>query len=277
MAFRLSPEGHRIMAACTASGSADLWRLEVQRGVVSRLTSRSKENSYPVWSPDGRTIVYRSGHPWNLFYRESNGAGYEQPLTQSSNTQDPLDWSLDGRLILYQEITTDGGMDLWVLPVTPGREPMSAERPRPYVRTRFNESWGRFSPEAPPRWVAYQSDETGRSEVYIQAFPEPRGKVQISTQGGQYPQWGAGGRELYYVSPDNKLMVVSLIVKADSIEPAVPRELFPLPVVELGWSPYDAPPDGQRFLVRATPAPAGKPLTVIVNWPALLKKGVAGQ
>ena len=112
---------------------------------------------------------------------------------------------------------------------------------------------------------------------YIQAFPEPRGKFQISTGGGQYPQWGAGGRELFYVSPDNKLMVVNLKLRADSVEPSAPRELFPLPVVDMGLPPYDTTSDGQRFLVRATPGQAGQPLTVIVNWPTLLKKGAAAE
>ncbi len=120
--------------------------------------------------------------------------------------------------------------------------------------------------------MAYQSDETGRWEIYIQAFPEPRGAKRISTDGGQYPQWGADARELFYVSPDNKLMTVSLRIGADGVEPSAPRELFPLSAaVEVGWSPYDATADGQRFLVRATPEQAAQPLTVIVNWPALLK------
>ncbi len=157
----------------------------------------------------------------------------------------------------------------------PDGKPAPDARPRPYLRTPFNELWGRFSPESPPRWVAYQSDITGRYEVYIQAFPEPRGRVQVSTGGGQYPQWGAGGRELFYVSPDNKLMVASLKMGANSVEPSAPRALFTLPATEIGWSPYDATADGQRFLVRATPVQAGEPLTVIVNWPALLKQATA--
>jgi hypothetical protein len=125
--------------------------------------------------------------------------------------------------------------------------------------------------------VAYQSDESGRNEVYIDAFPDPRGKVRVSTGGGVLPQWGAGGRELFYVSPDNKLMVVNLKMGADTVEPSAPRELFPLPVVETGLSPYDTTPDGQRFLVRATQGQAAQPLTVIVNWPALLKREAPAQ
>ncbi len=110
----------------------------------------------------------------------------------------------------------------------------------------------------------------------IQAFPEPGGKFQISTGGGRYPQWGADARELFYVSPERKLMVVSLKMGANSVEPSAPRELFPLPITDIGLSPYDATPDGQRFLVRASPAQM-QPLTVIVNWPALMKKEAGAQ
>ena len=130
---------------------------------------------------------------------------------------------------------------------------------------------GRFSPETPPRWVAYQSDETGQVEIYLQTFPEPRGPIRISTAGGRYPEWSPDGQELLYVAPDNKLMAVSLKRTADSIEPSPPRELFQLPVIEMGWPPYDVAPDG-RLLVRAALGQAGQPLTVILNWPGLIRK-----
>lgn len=143
--------------------------------------------------------------------------------------------------------------------------------PRAYLGTSSNESYGRFSPAVPPRWLAYQSDDTGRWEVYIQAFPEARGATRISTDGGQYPQWGAGGRELFYVSAANRLMMVTLKLGADTVEPSTPREMFPLSATERGWSPYDTE-DGQRFLVRATPIQGVQALDLIVNWPALLTK-----
>src|SRR5262249_37739201 len=129
--------------------------------------------------------------------------------------------------------------------------------------------------EPSPRWVAYQSDATGRYEVYISSFPEPRHNVPISTAGGKYPEWGVGGRELFYVAPDNKLMVVDLTIMADEVRRSTPRARFTLALIENGWSPYDTT-DGQRFLGRALPQQA-PPLTVIVNWPALLKKGATGQ
>ncbi len=280
ISFRLSPDSRRAVASRDAPGGTDLWLLEVQRGISSRFTFHPGTNYYPVWSPDGGTILYGStgAQPGaqNLFRKESSGAGNELRLSQSPNVQDPDDWSGDGRWALYHEVAPDTGFDLWVLPMT--AEGKSAGQAKSYLRTPFNESWGRFSPEPSPRWVAYQSDETGQWEVYIRSFPEPRGKFQISTGGGQYPQWDPGGRELFYVSLDHKLMAASLKLGTDSVEPSSPRELFPLPIVDNGFSPYDTAPDGQRFLVRAVPQQqAAKPLTVIVNWPALLKKGVEAK
>jgi Tol biopolymer transport system component len=270
--FRLSPDGRRVAAPRDRPGSTDFWMLDVERGVAGLFTSNSGQS--PIWSPDGRTVVFSSPSPWNLFRKDSSGAGNEQRLSQSPNNQLATDWSRDGRSVLYWEIAPDTGRDLWVLPMTPEGGVAADAKPQPYLRTPYGEWAGRFSPEHRPRWVAYQSDESGRYEVYIDAFPQPRGKTRISTGGGTYPQWGAGGRELFYVSADFKLMAVDLKLTTDSVKPSAPRELFRLPVVDDGYSPYDAPPDGQRFLVRATPERgAAQPLTVIVNWPALLKEG----
>jgi hypothetical protein len=182
-----------------------------------------------------------------------------------------LDWSRDGRFILYDEETVPGDLrSLWTLPVAPGDA-----KPRPYLRTTFNEDMGQFSPDT--RWVAFQSDESGRYEVYIATFPEPRGKVRISTGGGVMPEWGAGGRELFYISPDSMLMSVSLKPGTGSLEPSAPHALFPLLVIDTDVSPYDAARDGQRFLVLETAEHAAQPLTVIVNWPALLNRAAKSQ
>jgi hypothetical protein len=273
--FRLSPDGHRAAVARGGPGGNDLWLLELDRVVASRFTSNTGATS-PVWSPDGRTIVYRSGKSPNIFRKESSGAESEQRITTSPYAQFATDWSRDGRFLLYHELAPATGQDLWILPVTPEGRPAPGTEPRPYLRTPFRESWGRFSPQANPRWVAYQSDESGRYEVYVQAFPEPRGSTRISTGGGQYPEWGPDGRELFYVSPDSKLMAVSLKLGANSVEPAVPHELFFLSAAGANYSPYEVAPDGQHFLVRAGPQHE-QPLTVIVNWPALLKKGGTAQ
>jgi len=156
------------------------------------------------------------------------------------------------------------------LPLTPDGRAASSGQAKRYGSGQFNKRDSRFSPDI--RWVAYESEESGEHEIYVDAFPEPHGKVQVSTKGGPRPAWGPSGRELFYVSPDSKLMAVNLKVGADSLEPSAPRELFQLPILEEGVYPYDAP-DGQRFLIPSTLQQAAQPLTVIVNWPALLKKG----
>jgi serine/threonine protein kinase len=266
--FRLSPDGRR--AAVTRR--SDLWLLDIDRGVSSRFASNNTGTTFTVWSPDSRRIVY---YTRNLFSRESSGAGSERQVAELPSAQAPSDWSRDGRVLLYLEVTPSTPRSLWTLPVSPDGTVAPGAHPKPYVRTPFNSFWGRFSPEANPRWVAYHSDESGRDEIYIQSFPEPRGAIRISTGGGQFPQWGPDGHELFFVSPDNKLMMVKLKLGADSVEPSAPAELFPLPANNVGFSPYEVAPDGRRFLVRAIPQQSAQPLTVIVNWPALLKKAVA--
>jgi Tol biopolymer transport system component/predicted Ser/Thr protein kinase len=273
--FRLSPDGRRAFATRDRPGGNDLWVVDLDRGPASRFTSASALNVYPVWSPDGRMIVFTTAAQ-RLFRKDSAGSIDEQRIIEGSNQQYALDWSRDGRFLIYQENAPDTQRDLWILPFTPQGKIPAGAKPSLYLQTKFNETNARFSPEPSPRWVAYQSDKTGRYEVYIQAFPEARGEVLVSTAGGQYPEWGPGGRELFYVAPDNKLMAVDLTITADRVLPSAPRTLFTLPIIDNGWSPYDTI-DGQRFLVRAVPQGASPPLTVIVNWPALLKKGTAGN
>jgi hypothetical protein len=137
-----------------------------------------------------------------------------------------------------------------------------------------NESWGRFSPEPVPHWVAYQSDESGQNEVYVDSFPNRRRAVRISTGGGTYPQWGSirGDRgELFYVSADSHLMAAELSLKDGQVDVVGTKELFVLAPGEIlaGYSPYDTAHDGQRFLIR-TPVDAVRSLTVLENWPARL-------
>ena len=152
---------------------------------------------------------------------------------------------------------------------------LAVSKPRLYLGTPAEENWARFSPEPSPHWVAYQSEESGRVEVYIRAFPEPGRAFRISPRGGSYPMWGPDGRELYYESLDSKLVAVSLKLGADSVEHSAPRELFALPP-STGSPPYDIAPDGKRFLVRVE-AQSNPGLTMVTNWPALIKKGRAAR
>jgi eukaryotic-like serine/threonine-protein kinase len=272
--FRLSPDGRNVVATRSrATGGSDLWSLNVDRGLGTRFTSRPGISIFPVWSPDGRNIVFGSGTPRNLYRKQSLGDGEDERLTESRNTQVATDWSRDARFVSYWEIAPDTGYDLWVLPVTP--EGKRAGDARPWLRTPFNERYGRFSPDG--RWLAYVSDESGRYEIYIDSFPNRRGKTRISTGGGNFPEWAPDGGHLFYISPDNKMMDATLKPGVDSVGASAPRELFALSAVDSGQPPYEVAPDGKRFLVLATPRNSVQPLTVIVNWPALLKKAAAAQ
>jgi Tol biopolymer transport system component len=277
-AFRLSPEGRRIVAARATRGGSGLWLLDVERGVPIPFTDAGREShNYPIWSPDGRTIAFLSNTArGDLSFRDAAVAGSEQALLEFPARRFPNDWSLDGRFILYTEVATATGLDIWMLPMTGEGKPAVDVWGRPYLRTPFSEAYGRFAPEKNPRWIAYQSDESGRYEVYVDTFPERRRKTPISSGGGRYAAWGPSGSELYYVSPDFKLMAVTVKLGNDIAEPSAPRELFRLPIANFDFSPFEPAPDGKRFLVRATPQQAvPEPLILIVNWTALLKRGAA--
>jgi serine/threonine protein kinase len=269
--FRFSPDGSRIAASLAATNGASLWLAGMGRDPWVRFTFLPGSSSHPIWTPSGENILFQSQTPSNFFSKPVDATGEEVRITKSPNRQWPLDWSRDGRLILYYETRAETQRDLWTMPVDAGGKP-DPSYARPYLQSRFNEYMGRFYPEPNPRWIAYLSNESGREEVYIQGFPEPSGKKLISTDGGTYPEWSPDGRELYYISPDFKLMAVSLSIAGGTITPSRPAELFPLPLARATSNPYAIAPDGKRFLV---PIPAGKasaPLEVIINWPAMLSQ-----
>jgi hypothetical protein len=187
------------------------------------------------------------------------GGSGEQRLIKSSNLQYPNDWSRDGRFVLYTEVVPGTAADLWILPVTPDGKPAPDAKPRPYLRTQFSETYGRFSPQPEPQWVAYVSDESGRNEIYVDAFPEPRNRVRISTGGGTSPEWSPDSRELFYLTPDSKLMQVSLKRVADSIEPSSPGELFALPIAYDGLSPYGVAPEWPEISGPRHPGKTSRP------------------
>jgi len=170
----LSPDGRRV----AATRHREMWVLDIDRGNVNRFSFAPGLNLDPVWSPDGRTIVF-SADKNNLFRKDSTGAGTEERLTQSEDNQYATDWSRDGRRIMYYEIRSNSKRDLWVLPVMPDGRLAPGSKPTPYLRSpSFNVLYGRFSPEPNPRWVAYESDESGRYEIYIQPFPSREASIR---------------------------------------------------------------------------------------------------
>ena len=271
----LAPDSRRVAVQRTVQGNADSWVLD---GDVSRrLTFHPANDNAPVWSPDGSRLVFRSnrGGTFDLYEKPASGAGTEQLLLANAQIKLPLDWSADGRILLYQVLDPETGFDLWALPLVGDRNPF------PIVNTRFNERNGQFAPDG--RWIAYDSNETGRVEVYVQPFPGPGGKWQISTGGGTAPRWRHDGRELYYIRPDGTMMAVPVRASADgqALEPGAPAPLFRVPVVFGGSAAtggaakaqYAVAPDGQRFLINVTVEEAtAPPINVVLNWDAALKK-----
>ena len=202
-----------------------------------------------------------------LYAKPADSSANEQRIgPSSSESQTPWDWSRDGRYLLYVEISAATGQDLWVMPMT------GEQKPSVFLRTPYNEGTPQFSPDG--KWVAYTSDESGRNEVYVLSFPGAAGKVQISSGGGANTRWRGDGRELYYVSADEKLMAVSVKSAAGVFERETPRILFEtrgLQTFILG-PVYDAAPDGRHFLGIAADTDAAQPLTLLTNWQSALSQ-----
>ena len=266
----ISPDGNTVAVdrLDQQTSLADIWLYDLRRDTGTRFTFNSRSNDIPVWSPDGSHIAFRStlGAGASLYQKATSGMATEEALDKAEGSKTLLDWSQDGRYLIEGVTDPKTKMDIWVLPLFGDRKPF------PYLQTEFNESYGRLSPNG--QWLAYISDETKRAEIYVQTFPTPGGKWQISTNGGFYPVWGRDGKELFYMGADQKLMAVE-VMAGNKFQAGVPRPLFAMRRAILGggrgaW--FDVSKDG-RFLMpvpveNAVPAP----MTVVVNWTAELKK-----
>jgi len=261
----LSPDEKRVAIGRNdaQTGTSDIWLLDLARGIPSRFTFDPANDIYPVWSPDGSRIVSASNRDgaWNLYQKLSSGAGSEEAILKSSDSKIPNDWSLDGRFILYEQLSPNTQWDLWVLPLFGERQPF------PFLQTKFSEQSGVFAPDA--RWIAYQSDESGSYQVYVQSFPPSGDKWQISSEGGSRPRFRRDGKELFYLAANGKLMAVEVKTNASSFEFGVPKPLFEAHTT--GY--YAVTGDGQRFLLNPPIAEStGAPITVVLNWAAEVKR-----
>jgi eukaryotic-like serine/threonine-protein kinase len=257
----------------TPSGS-DIWLIDLERGAQIRFTTDPSGDRDPAWSPDATRLAFvstRNGLT-HLYQKSSNGAGAEESLLASRESKFAPDWSPDGRFILYGQLNATTNVDLFFLPLSGER------KPEPFLQTNFIEAQGRFSPDG--RWVAYISNETGQFEVYVQSFPSTGAKVAISTGGGSQPKWGADGRELYYYTPERKLMAVDVSGEGSTFKVGLARPLFEIRVggagVDRGFPGsgyYAAARDGKRFLIAGTAETAERQqIIVTLNWTADLKE-----
>jgi Tol biopolymer transport system component len=244
-----------------------VWTYDVARGLRTRFTFDPEDDLDERWSADGNRIAFASGRKGHLdlYAKAASGADAEQLLLADDLDKYPQSWSPDGRFLLYVSLGAKTGQDLWVLPLTG-----DVRKPFPFRNTQFSEGTGVFSPDG--RWIAYRSSETGRQEIYIAPFPGPGGKWQISAMGGSAPRWRRDGKELFYVGPGNTLMAAAVSVDGARVEVGTVKRLFQVRAVTPRYF-YDVSPDGQRFLVNTADEPAtSAPLTLVVNWPALMKK-----
>jgi hypothetical protein len=272
----LSPDAARAALHREDNPGGDVWILDLVRGSNSRFTfDTSQHSGDAVWSKDGQRIVFSkaNGTSWSIFEKEARGVGEERLLYEAKGWAVPWSVTADGTLLFSHG--ADGGADLWTLPLTGGAAPS------PYVRAPGNQGMAQVSPNG--RWVVYTSTEAGPLEVYVQSYPKPGARYQVSTGGGTQPRWRGDGREIFYRSPVlagiGTTLAVTVDTDGDALRFAIPEQLFTMPVgpsahIAPIYS-YDVTPDGKRFLITRLPGEGGTsgaqvPITVVVNWDAEL-------
>jgi Tol biopolymer transport system component len=276
--IRLSPDGRQIAVnVLNASGTeGDIWFYNEASGLSTRFTFDPAVEQALVWSPDGQQVIAGARRPSGpqVFRKSSNGNAEEERLNietalsgaivpvpgDGGPGRSPSDWSPDGRSLLFFAES-----QLWVLPLSPQQKP-SPWMPAPGT-FRIN---GQFDPTG--HWVAYQSNESGQTEVYVAAFPGPGVKRQVSTGGGTLPRWRRDGKELFYIAADDSIVAAAVTSTDATFDVKGVRPLFKTrrKLLQNGVGyPYDVSPDGTRFLINTTPeVTAQTPITVVLNWPA---------
>ncbi len=258
---------HRVSGVDEDFTNQDIWIYDMQRKFSSRFTSTPAAEMSPVWSPDGNKIVYSSSPDsvYNVYEKDLETSSKPKLMFRNNFTvKAPVDWSSDGKFILMGVLpSVTGKGDIWVLPAS------GDEKPYPYLNTEFNETPGGFSPDG--KKVLYASDETGRSEVYIQSFPVPSEKIVVSTGGGRWPDWSRNGREIYYLSSDDFLTAVSY-KPGSPPELGSPEKLFKLKGIRF-LNMYKEIDDGRRFIINTISSDYKMTsLLAVLNWKSMLEE-----
>ena len=261
----LAPNGRAVASDTTdpASQNTDIWTYDLETQSAKRLTFDPSIDSVPIWSPDGSRTVFASNRElkFDLYLKDTNGAQEEKPIPQDGPDRFPTDWSHDGKYVLY-----DRGADIWYVTIP---ELRTAQ----FLKASSSLKNGRFSPDG--KWVAYSSNESGRWEIYVTSFPEAHGKWQVSNAGGDQSKWRGDGKELFYLSPDSKIMAVPVKTGAN-FDAGTPTSLFQAnPREMLATSErfsYDVSQDGQKFLINTQMKTSMTPMSVVLNWTSKLNK-----
>jgi Tol biopolymer transport system component len=269
----LSPDGSQ--AAVDKNG--DIWVVEFARNSSSRLTSDPAIDRAPVWSPDGKRVLFESSRDGsgNLYIKDANGATPEELFYKSSEEKTPTSWSRDGRFLLYTSVGQKTGSDIWWMPA-PGSSSAGADaKPKPFLQTPFAEGQSQFSPDG--HWVVYMSTESGTNEVYVRSFPDAGNKVKVSVGGGYEPRWSTDGKEIFYRPIIGRRLMVVAATTSPTFKPESPKLLFEAALTGAGDANrtpnYFPTSDGKRFLAPMSPeAGVSEPITVLLNWQASLKK-----
>ena len=264
---RVALDGKKVAYYLDSTGY-DVWSYDMASGVKTPLTFGSgagQGNLYPVWSPDSHRIVfssYRNGK-YGLYWKSSDGSGSEELLLEGiDHIRFPTDWSPDGKIVTYIEGAL-GGWAIWMLPLEGERKPYL------FHKSQFAEREASFSPDG--KWVAYCSNESGEYRVYVVPFPNPGGKWQVSPAGGCGPRWRRDGKEIFYISLDNKMMASEVKTSGSSFAVGATRALFATRPYGV-FGRFDVSPDGQRFLISYEAGQPSASITLAVNCPAELNK-----
>jgi len=256
-----SPDGKRLALDIFDGKRDDIWVYEWEGDTLTRLTFGGDGNLSPIWTPDGQKISYVTAEKggYELYWKRADGAGDALRLTETKIRKYPLSWRADGKLLAFAQLNPGTSWD--VLTLTVDGDEMSGWKPgepKPFLNSPFVETGSVFSPDG--RWLAYHSNETGIFEVYVRPFPGPGGKWQISTGGGGYPVWSRNGKELFYRTADNKIMVTTYTSSGGSFHADKPRLWSPGQFTNHGDEyNFDLHPDGKRFAVLKAPATGGTP------------------